>query len=64
MMETRPLAGRAAATSKASLNGIRLTIVNLDPFVFAKILRERRRKRDPRRARLERAEHALKAAAK
>ncbi len=59
-IETRPARG-PATTSKASLNGIRLSIINLDPVRFARLLRDRRRKRDPRRARLDRAEAALKA---
>jgi hypothetical protein len=60
-IETRP-AVHARTKSRATLNGIPLTIVNLDPIRFARLLRERRRKRDPRRERLERAEQALKAA--
>ena len=59
--ETRPVQGPTRAASTASLNGIRLTIVNLDPIRFARALRERWRMRDPRRARLDRAEQALKA---
>jgi hypothetical protein len=60
MIETRP-ATHSRTKSRATLNGVVLAITDLNPFVFSKILRERR-KRDPRRAHLERLEQALKAA--
>jgi hypothetical protein len=59
MVEQRP-SKATRPDSKATLNGIPLNIKQLDPYRFAKVLTEKRRKRDPRRERLERAEATLK----